>query len=1016
VISVALLGPVEVRHDGELIAVPSGKPTELLMRLAVAAGTMVPKEQLLEDLWAADAVSTSANTMQSKVSRLRRALGDPALIEGGQIGYKLAVDPRAVDVLELARRAEDVSRLVQAGDSAGVRDACTEGLALFRGASLFGASDADWLRPHKAQAEGLRLRLIEDQLRARLDMGASSDVVDELRELVDEHPLREGLWALLITALYRAGRQADALAAYRSVREHLVEELGLEPGRDLQRLEQQVLAQDPALDAGLSKPSPSPVPLPVDGGNLPALSSSLVGRDREFVDLTELCDKHRLVTLVGTAGVGKTRLALEVARHLQPNDGAWFVRLETAPTAESVGDTIAVTLHANDASEPALIERLRGADVLIVLDNCEHVVEAVAELVDLLLRCGAGVRLLATSQLPLGVDGECVYGISPLPFADAVELFGQRAAVHDQAFAATENTEAIEELCRSLDGLPLAIELAAARTRSLSLPEISRRLADRFSVLRDPASRRPERRRTLAGAIGWSYDLLFPDDQRGLWALAVFVGGAPLAGIERVLGALGVPGGTALDVVDRLVDRSLVTTEKTPDGGLRYWLLDSVRTFALDRLDESGEAPTARGAHAAWVADGAATAAEDARGPDQPRAVAWVRAERANIDAALDWAGADDPVLALTIATQLGWVWMLAGDHVGAERMRAALTAAESVATDQLRLSGSLLLGWLCAAAGDVELGHSAVVDAIEQFDFVGDDLGQARADFYLAYVLSQKGDFDGCRQVLDRSRPVFVELEERWDEAANWVLRAHVTLAVGDQAAATQACTEATRLLDELQDPWFLVHTEAMLGAVAQADNRYADACRHLARAADAAQSQGFASTEAYHRANLGRAQQQQGDLHSATLSLQTALDIARRAGDLRVAALARMRLGRVLREKGDRDAARTQFLAAQAWYQASGGGDHALLTDCLVAVTELSAQGAGALLAGVLEEARRVGDFEVEVLALDALARRSAEDGDLGAAAAWLELADSAMAAARLRVTEADRIDAREVRRPVS
>jgi len=1013
---VALLGPVEVRRDGELIAVPSGKPTELLVRLAVAAGSTVPKEQLLEDLWAADAVSTSANTMQSKVSRLRRALGDPALVEGGPVGYKLAVDPSAVDLLVLAGRADEVTGLVQVGDAAGVRDACTEALGLFRGDSLFGASDADWLRPYRSQAEGLRLRLIEDQLGARLDLGASGDVVGQLEGLVAEHPLREGLWGLLITALYRAGRQAEALAAYRSVREHLVEELGLEPGRDLQRLEQQVLAQDPALEAPAPKPEPAPGQSLADGGNLPVLSSSLVGRDRECADLAKLCDAHRLVTLVGPAGVGKTRLALEVARQLEPRDGAWFVRLETARTPESVGDTIAVTLHANDAGEPALTERLRGTDVLIVLDNCEHVVDAVAEQVDPLLRAGEGVRLLTTSQLPLGVDGEQVYGMSPLPFADAIELFGQRAAVHDRAFAATENTATIEELCRSLDGLPLAIELAAARTRSLSLPEISRRLADRFSVLRDPASRRPERQRTLAAAIGWSYDLLFPDDQRGLWALAVFVGGAPLDGVEPVLGALGVPDEAALDVVDRLVDRSLVTIERAPDGGRRYWLLDSVRRFALDRLDESGEAPIAFAAHAAWVSGAAAAAAEGARGPDQPRHVASARIERANIDAALEWACTDDPVLALTIATQLGWVWVLAGDHAGAERMRAALTAAGSVAPASLRLAGSLLLGWLSAAAGDVELGHTTVLEAIEQFDFAGDDLAGARADFSLAYVLSQKGDFEACQRLLDRSRPVFIDHGQGWDEAASWVLFAHVTLAAGDQAAATKACSEATRLLADVQDPWFLVHTEAMLGAVAQAEARYAEACRHLSRAADAAQSQGFASSEAYHRANLGRAQQQQGDLDAAALTLQAAIDVARATGDLRVASLARMRLGRVLREQGDPEAARAQFLAAQAWYRASGGGDHALLTDCLVAVTEPPGPEAGALLDVVLAEARRIGDFEVEVLVLDALARRSADDGDLGAAAAWLELADAAMSAARLRATDADRIDAHEIRRLIS
>lgn len=1010
-ISVALLGPVEVRRAGELITVPSGKPTELLMRLAVVAGDVVPKEQLLEDLWSIDAVSTSANTVQSKVSRLRRALGDPGLVEGGPVGYRLVVEPSAVDALDLVRRADEVSRLVQAGDAAAVRDTCQEALRLFRGASLFGASDADWLRPHRAQAEGLRLRLTEDQLRARLDLGASVDVVHELEELVAEHPLREGLWGLLITALYRSGRQADALAAYRSVREHLVEELGLEPGRELQQLEQQVLAQDPALDA--PSPQPGSATVPAEVGNLPPLSSPLIGRDRECADLAELCDSHRLVTLVGPAGVGKTRLALEVARRLEPDDGAWLVRLETARTPEAVGDIVAQALHADDAGEPALVERLRGARLLIVLDNCEHVVDAVAELVDPLLRAGAGVRLLTTSQTPLGVDGERVHPVSPLPFADAVELFRQRAVVHGPALSADESTTTIEELCRRLDGLPLAIELAAARTRSLSLPEILRRLEDRFSLLRDPASRRPERQRTLAAAIGWSYELLFPDDQRGLWALATFVGGARLDGVERVLGALGVPDDVALDVVDRLVDRSLVTIERSAEGEVRYWLLDSVRTFALDRLDESGEAPSARNAHALWVAGEAAAAAAGARGPDQPRHVAWARAERANIDAALEWTATSDPVLGLTIATQLGWVWMLAGDHAGAERMRSALTAAEPVAPEQLLLSGSLLLGWLYAAGGDVELGHTTVVDAIERHDFAGDDLALARAEFHLAYVRSQRGDFEASRRVLERSRPVFAERAQGWDEAANRVLSAHVALAAGDRSAANEACSEATRLLVDVGDPWFLVHAEAMLGAIAQAEMRYDDACRHLSGAADAARSQGFASTEAYHRANLGRAQQQGGDLDAAALSLLAAIDAARATGDQRVVALARMRLGRVLREQGAGDAARAQFLAAQGWFRDSGGGDHALLTDCMVALTEPSPEDAGSLLEAVLAEARRTGDHEVEVLALDGLARRSADDGDLDAAAAWLELADATVPSARLRVTDADRVDAGEARR---
>jgi predicted ATPase/DNA-binding SARP family transcriptional activator len=1008
-----MLGPVEVRRDGALVVVPAGKPTELLMRLALAAGTMVLKERLLEDLWAEDAVSTSANTVQSKVSRLRRALGDPALVVGGQVGYTLAVDAAAVDALEVARWADEVTTLRHAGDLAAVVEASSTALALFRGESLFGASDADWLRPHRAQLEGLRLRLIEDGLGARLDLGATGEVVGELEQLVAAHPLREGLWALLITALYRAGRQADALAAYRAVRERLVEELGLEPGRDLQRLEQQILEQDPALDAPTTPHATPVAPVapvaPVQGGNLPPLSSSLVGRDRECAEAGELLAAHRLVTLVGPAGVGKTRLALEVARRFEPADGAWLVRLETARTPESVGDTIAVALHANGATESALVERLRGANVLIVLDNCEHVVDAVAELVTPLLRAGLGVRILATSQLPLGVDGEHAYGIDPLPFGDAVALFTQRAGEHGRLFADREVTATIEEVCRSLDGLPLAIELAAARTKSLSLPEISRRLEDRFSLLRDPTSRRPERQRTLAGAIAWSYDLLFPDDQRGLWALAGFVGGAPLDGVETVLAALGVPHAAAVDVVGRLVDRSLVTIERQDDGAVRYGLLDSVRTFALDRLDQSGEARVALGAHAAWVAAAAEEADPGAQGNEQHRHVAFARIERANIDAALEWTSTHDPILGLTIAVHLGWVWVVVGDALGAQRLLAALTAAGNAAPPELRAAGSMLLGWLHAAAGDLVLGHAAVTFAIEQLGDVDDVYARARTDFFLAYVLSQRGEFNEALRLLERSRPVFFDLGRRWDEAANWVLTAHVTLAGGNQPAATQACVEAARLLEDVGDPWFLTHVEAMLGALAQADHRYGDACDHLGRAAASSRQQGFSASEAYHLANLGRAQQQHGELDAAADTLQQAIDTARATGDLRVASLARMRLGRVLREQGDLDAARSNLRAAQAWYRASGGGDQARLADCLATAMEPTDEAdATARLESVLAEAGLAGDPEVEVLALDALAHRAAAAGDLDAAVKLLARADAAMATARLRVTEGDRVDA--------
>ena len=328
-------------------------------------------------------------------------------------------------------------------------------------------------------------------------------------------------------------------------------------------------------------------------------------------------------------------------------------------------------------------------------------------------------------------------------------------------------------------------------------------------------------------------------------------------------------------------------------------------------------------------------------------------------------------------------------------------------------MEGSLLLGWLHAAAGDVELGRGTVAATIEALPATYDEQDRARADFALAYVLSQAGEFDASLRALERSRPVLASSGDTWGEGANRVLTAHVALAAGDPAGAARSCAEAARLLADVGDPWFLVHTEAMLGAIAQAEHRFDDACDHLGRAADSSHGQGFASSEAYHRANLGRAQQQAGHLDAAAATLERALDLARAAGDLRVAALARLRLGRVLRAQGDLGEALACVRAAQGWYRASGGGDHARLADCLVASMDPESSDAMTMLEAVLDDARRSGDPEVQVLALDALALRSASTGNLAGARALLEVADAAMPQARVRVTDDDRADAIAARR---
>src|SRR3954465_5904764 len=431
---------------------PSGLTTELLVRLALDAGRPVRAERLVEDLWPG-ATGLRPNTLQGKVSQLRHALGDPAALTGGPEGYTLAVEPGRVDALHALRLADEGVALLAAGNAASAAATCREGLALFGAEVLPAAGGADWVLPHRVRLEEARLRLLEDELAARVALGATGEIVAELESLVAVHPLRERLWALLITALYGAGRQSDALAASRRVARVLTDELGVDPGAELADLERRVLTHDPALTPAARAPAADR-----RVGNIPVPATPLVGRVDELTALTQALDSNRLVTVVGPAGVGKTRLAVEAAGRSAAPDGAWLVRLQGARTATELPVAIADAVPAVDGTRRDVATDLRGADLLLVLDNCEHLAEDVAALVAAVLADAPRTRVLATSQRPLGLDGELVFPLAPLPEADAVALFAQRAAERRTSFALTPDAApAVSQLCRALDCLPLAI-------------------------------------------------------------------------------------------------------------------------------------------------------------------------------------------------------------------------------------------------------------------------------------------------------------------------------------------------------------------------------------------------------------------------------------------------------------------------------------------------------------------------------------------------------------------------------
>jgi predicted ATPase/DNA-binding SARP family transcriptional activator len=1001
VFHISVLGPVEASRDGQPITVPGGKTAELLARLALEPGTFVSADRLLEDVWAEDAVNTRRNTLQSKVAKLRRAFGDADLIASGDAGYALAVEPSAVDGFAVLQDAAAAAELLDAGDELAAAELSALALARFRGDPLQDAGD--WAAQHRARLDEARMQLLETQFAARLGLGGAGDLIGGLESAVAAYPYQEGLWELLIAAQYRAGRQAEALATYQRVRTLLGDELGLPPGPRLRELERKILVQDPALDLGAR--AARAVEAHARAGNLPSLAGDLIGREAEMTAVSDLLASHRLVEIVGPGGIGKTALAIAAGRGL---DGpVWLARLESATTPDEVLDTVIAALHVS-GGEVALIERLKASPAIVILDNCEHVLDAAADLAARLLDAAPELRILCTSQVRLDVDGERILELAPLELADAVELFTRRAAARYRDADAP-----VHELCRALDGLPLAIELAAARTKTLSIEEISRRLDDRFSVLSDPTSRRPERRRALRATIRWSYELLFPDDQRGLWALATFAGGAPLGAVEFVLAALDVPASAAIDVVGRLANRSLVIVEDDPTG-VRYRLLDSIRAFALDALTENGLGDRALAAHAAWFAQAAAASTDGIRSIRQAEHLSFARIERPNIDAALTWSTTHDPLLALSIVNGFGWAWIVLGDSRGAQRILTALDAADANAPARGRARALLLAAWIEASADRLEHAREHLAEASRLAAAVDDVDLKARCAYHLAYVVSHQGDWGQAMELTDRANALYGGLDRPWDQAANWLLAARAAISAGDHVRAVEARDQVEHWLRSVDDPWLHVRRDAILGELARIERRFDDAVLHLGRAAETSGRLGFRQTEAYQLSSFGRAQCQAGDYATGADTLALAIEKAEATGDVRLAALVRVHLGRVLRALGQTAAARAALESATAWHRATEGGEQAALSECLLAALDAEDRVSGAedRLSDILDEARLNDDAPVEVFALDALARIAAEGGDSARAQTLLTAADRRMGSASHFITELDRTDSRLVR----
>ncbi len=752
------------------------------------------RDRLVDDLWEEEPPATAADALYVYVSHLRSVVGRDALRTHGS-GYELTVEPGQVDAHKFEERARSGRDALEAGQPEQAVEILREALAMWRGPAFGDLAEARFAQPAAAAFEALRLTAVEDRIDAELALGEVAQAGAELEALVAEHPLRERLWGQLMQALYAAGRQSEALDAYQRARHSLVEERGLEPGPALKQLEQAILRQDPALIPAAPAPASR-----VSGVRRPA--TPLIGRERELVRLCELLRDPdvALVTLTGIGGIGKTRLALEAAERLAGDfpDGVCFVELAaiTDPTLVLPSVAQALGLQGDGDDGLALREHLRGLELLLVLDNFEYVLEAAPALGEL-LAAAPRLKLLVTSVAALRIVSEHDFSLPPLELpapgehvdeaalaaVPAVELFVNRArAVRDDFTLTPENAEAVAEVCRRLEGLPLAIELAAARVRLLAPPELLARLTSRLDLLTDGARDAPERQRTIRAAIDWSYRLLEADEQLLFSRLGIFVGGATLEAIEAVCDDIAT-----LDGITSLVDKRLLG--RRGDRSPRFVMLETLREYALEQSAASGETAALRRRHTRYFLEFARGIEGGLGGPEQGRLMERLEADHANLRAAIAAAVADgDGESAVGLAAALRRFWQVHG-HVD-EGLRALESVADAF-PDAPPLDRNKVLngaGVLLGERGEYAASRARFEQALAVAREIDDPQRTAIALSNLGNISLNEGDLDAAYLMYREALGIYVELDEHVNQAVALENIGLVELARGEreQAIAT--------------------------------------------------------------------------------------------------------------------------------------------------------------------------------------------------------------------------------------
>ncbi|MEV6526745.1 BTAD domain-containing putative transcriptional regulator [Longispora sp. NPDC051575] len=974
----SILGPVEARlADGTPVPVGGPRVRALLALLLLDAGRLVPTERLVDGLYGEHPPAGAANALQSQVSRLRRGLGGADLVEFHPAGYRLAVDPEDVDAHRFERLARDGQRALAAGDHAGAGALFQEALDLWSGPALADVRDSPFAEGQAARLAEARAAVVEDRAEAGLALGGHRDAVPALRALVAEYPLRERPRGQLMRALSGSGRQAEALAVYEDARRLLADELGADPSPELAAVHVAVLRGEVSAAPQVRR-------------GLPAQLTSFVGRAEELERIGALLGSTRLVTLTGPGGAGKTRLAIE-AGGLGRGE-VCFVDLAPLGDGGEVPQAVLAALGLREggllpsAGGPAdpverLVAALADRSVLLILDNCEHVVEHAARLAHRLLGACPGLRVLATSREPLGITGEALCPVRQLAAPPAgtplervlefpaVRLFVDRAAAVRPDFALDGTTvDAVLRICAALDGSPLAIELAAARLRSLGVADIDARLDDRFRLLSRGSRTAAARHQTLRAVVEWSWDLLGDAERTLARRLTVFTGGLTL---DAAAAVCGLPADEVDELLADLADKSLVE-----DAGGRYRMLDTIRVFCAERLVEAGEAERLRRAHAEYFLGLATTADPHLRGHDQLAWLARLAVEHPNCQAAVRWAVRADPTLALRLVAILSWDWWLRGLRGEAAPLAAEILAAVGTEPPADLHEEYVLCVVNAVSGGTVTPELVALLDRAQEL-MAGIDHTLRYPCTTVLWALSagpHRTDIAAYDKQLDH---------EPWSLALYQVGLGYQHQFNGDLAASEPEFEAALAGFRTLGDRWGMANALDPLALFAEARGDHDRSIALMGEALELVEQLGALEDQADLFGRRGDSLLRSGDLAAAEADYERSAGLLRRAGAPEKLAGAHRRLGELARLRGDLPWARRLLETAVRECATVTWGGEMVRAEILTGLGRVTAaEGAVREARGVLRQALAVSLSHPNMMAVagvaDALAEVALLDGD--------------------------------------